>query len=102
MSTELPWSRKKELTNGGNCCDDLTELELVEDGGLTSSIKTNHQNSHLFLGKKPAEKLRECKPHSGCGSLHIERHQFICINRSNTDKDKGITLWSQTIAVDII
>lgn len=56
-------SGKKRLTNSGNCCDDLTELELVQDGGLTSGIETNHQNSHLLLGKKPAEKLRERKPH---------------------------------------
>lgn len=63
---------KKKLTNCRNCGDDLTKLELVQDGGLTSSIKTNHQNSHLFLGKKPAEKLRECQPHLfGFRSLYI-------------------------------
>ena len=56
------WSIQ-ELTNGRNGCDDLTKLELVEDGSLTSSIKTNHQNSHFFLGEKPAEKFRECQPH---------------------------------------
>lgn len=53
----------QKLTNGRNGCDDLAKLELVEDGSLTSSIKTNHQNSHFFLGEKPTEKLRECQPH---------------------------------------
>lgn len=53
----------EELTNGGNGCDDLAKLELVENGGLTSSIETDHQNSHFFLGKKPAEQFRECQPH---------------------------------------
>ena len=38
--------------NGWNGGDDLTELELVEDGGLTSSIETDHENSHLFLANK--------------------------------------------------
>jgi hypothetical protein len=27
----------------------LTKLELVQDGGFTGSIETDHQNSHLFL-----------------------------------------------------
>lgn len=72
MSIQIDSVRNEELTNGRNRGHDLTKLELVEDGGLTSSIKTNHQNSHFFLGKKPAEKLRECQPHSfGFRSLHI-------------------------------
>jgi len=48
-----------KLTNSGNGGYNLSELELVQNGGLTSSIKTNHQNSHLLLGKKPAKKLGE-------------------------------------------
>lgn len=32
------------LTNSGDGGDDFTELELVEDGGLTSGIKTNLQS----------------------------------------------------------
>lgn len=51
------------LTNGGDGGDNFSELELVQDGGLTGSIKTHHQNSHLPLGEKPAEELRECQPH---------------------------------------
>jgi hypothetical protein len=39
----------EKLTNGRDRGDDLSKLELVEDGGLTSSIETNHQNSHFFL-----------------------------------------------------
>jgi len=27
----------------------FTQLELVQDSGLSGSIKTNHQDSHLFL-----------------------------------------------------
>jgi len=32
---------KNELTDGGNGGDDLTKLELVENGGLTGGIETN-------------------------------------------------------------
>ena len=50
-------------SDGGDGGDDFSELELVQDGGLTGCIETHHQNSHLFLGKQPAEELRERKPH---------------------------------------
>ena len=29
----------------------FTELELVEDGGFTGSIKTNHQDTHFLLAE---------------------------------------------------
>ena len=53
-----------KLTNGRDCraifvsitsswaeedLHNLSELQLVKDGGLSGSIKTNHQNSHLLL-----------------------------------------------------
>ena len=34
--------------NCGDGVHDLTELHLVEDGGLTSGVKTDHQDSHFF------------------------------------------------------
>ena len=52
--------RKKGRTNGRDCCHDLTKLELVQNGSLTSRIETHHQDTHLFLGKEPAEKFGEC------------------------------------------
>ena len=57
-----------KLTNSGDGGDNLTELELVQNGGLTSSIKTNHENPHLLLGKKPAKQLGERQTHPS--SLH--------------------------------
>lgn len=51
------------LTNGRNSGDDLSELKLVQNSSLTSCIETYHENSHLFLSKKPAEKLGERQPH---------------------------------------
>lgn len=44
-------------TDSGNGGDDLTKLKLVEDGGFTGGIKTNHQNSHLLLPPQSVEKL---------------------------------------------
>lgn len=35
------------LTDGRDGGDDLSELQLVQDGGLTSGIKTNHQNTYM-------------------------------------------------------
>lgn len=52
-----------KLTNGGNGGDNLSKLKLVQNGGLTRSIKAHHKDTHLFLGKQPAEKLGERQPH---------------------------------------
>ena len=45
--------------------DDLTELQLVENGGLSGGIETNHQNTHLLLTPEPVEQLAECETHDG-------------------------------------
>lgn len=65
------------LTDGWDCRHNLPKLELVQNGGLTSSIETNHKDTHLFLGKKPAEQLGKCQPHflSSGGSLHTNAGQ---------------------------
>ena len=50
-------------TNGWDGGNNLSQLKLVQNGGLTRSIKTHHKNTHLSFGKKPAEKFGEGKPH---------------------------------------
>ena len=40
-------------SNGWNRCDDFSELELVEDGGLTSGIETDHEDSHFLVSEHP-------------------------------------------------
>lgn len=52
-------------TDGGDGCDDFAELQLVEDGGLSGGVQTNHQDSHLLLAPEPVEQLRECETHLG-------------------------------------
>ena len=52
-------------TNGGDRSNNLTKLELVENGGLSGGVQTNHQNSHLLLAPELIEKLGKCKTHVG-------------------------------------
>jgi len=67
LATNIPHSEVDVLvlnsldveTDGGNGCNNLTELELVKDGGLTSSIKTDHKDTHILLAKETAEEF--CK-----------------------------------------
>lgn len=42
----------RELTDGGDGGDDFSQLELVQDGGLSGSIQSHHQDPHFFLAKQ--------------------------------------------------
>lgn len=50
-------------TNSGNSCHNFTQFKLVQDGGLTSGIKTNHEDTHLSLTKELREYRRETNTH---------------------------------------
>jgi hypothetical protein len=50
-------------TNGWNGSDNFTQFQLVQNGGLTSTIKTNHKNTHFFVTKKVTEQLRGEQTH---------------------------------------
>lgn len=45
------------LTDGGDGGDDLTQLELVKNGGFTGGIQSDHQDAHLLLGEEAREQL---------------------------------------------
>lgn len=62
-------------TNGRDGRDDFTELQLVEDSGLSCSVQTNHQNSHLLLPPEPVEQLGERQTHD-CG-FAIRRDGYL-------------------------
>lgn len=53
-------------TDGGDGGDDFTELELVEDGGFTGGVESDHQNAHLLLPPQLIKDLGESETH-GCG-----------------------------------
>lgn len=47
--------------------DNLTELKLVEYGGLTGGVQTHHQYPHLLLAKQPSEQAADCETHLSGG-----------------------------------
>ena len=53
-------------TDGGDGRDDLAQLQLVEDGRLSGSVKTDHENSHFLLAPEAVEYLANAHTH-GCG-----------------------------------
>merc|ERR1711959_360252 len=53
--------------NRRNRGDDLTQLELVQDGGLSGSVESDHQNTHLLLAPQAVEQLGERETHLGGG-----------------------------------
>ena len=50
-------------SDGGNWGDNLTKFEFIEDGGLTSSIETQHEGAKLFLTEERVEKFSKTKSH---------------------------------------
>lgn len=52
----------EQFTNGGNSGDNFAKLEFVQDGGLASSIETDHQDTHLLFAKEVKE-FREAEAH---------------------------------------
>ena len=50
-------------TNCRNRCDNFSQLQLVENGGFPSSIKTNHKDSHFFLAKETLEQTTDHTTH---------------------------------------
>lgn len=55
----------EERTDGGNGGDNLTKLQLVEDGGFTGGIETDHENSHLLLPPQLVKQLGKGETHDG-------------------------------------
>ena len=47
--------------------DNLAKLELVQDGGLASSVKADHQDAHILLAEQLAEDLGEGETHGARG-----------------------------------
>ena len=49
--------------NGGDWSDNLTELELVEDGGLSGCVETDHEDSHLLVSEHSSPDLGKHASH---------------------------------------
>jgi len=74
LSTDIPHCELNVLvldgldieTDSGDCGNDLAKLQLIQNGCLSCSIQTDHQNSHLLFAPELVEELGECKTHD-CG-----------------------------------
>jgi hypothetical protein len=44
-------------TNGGDSGDDFTQLQFVQNGGLTGGVQTNHQNTHFLVAEESVKEL---------------------------------------------
>ena len=51
-------------SDGGYRRDDLSELELVENGGLARGVKADHQDPALLPAAEGAEELADEKTHA--------------------------------------
>ena len=58
-------------TNCWDSGDYLTQLQLVQDGGLTCSIQPDHQDAHFRLADQPLPYLCESKTHGFVRKLTI-------------------------------
>lgn len=74
-------------TNGGDGCDDFTELELVENGGLSGGVQTNHQNSHLLLPPELVKQLRDGQTHV-CGVVWIYATMCCLVIRAQMESSR--------------
>ena len=77
--------RAEELTNCWNGSDNFTKLQLVKNRRFPGSIKTNHENSHLFLAKKTREKFSEHTSHDE--SLSTGENTDLKISSTSTAKN---------------
>jgi hypothetical protein len=75
LSTDIPHGELNVLVldsldveaDCGDGGDDFTELQLVQNGGLSGGIETNHEDSHLLLAPQAVEQLGKGKTHIGGG-----------------------------------
>ena len=55
--------RDVSITDGWDGGDDLSQLELVEDGGLSGGVQPHHEDPHLLLAEEALEQAGEHVSH---------------------------------------
>lgn len=71
LSSDIPDCERNVLvldrlhikTNGRDSGDNFTEFKLVKDGCFTSSIETDHKDSHFLLAEEAIKELGDGKTH---------------------------------------
>jgi len=82
LSTNIPYGELDVLVldrlhveaNRGDGGHNLSKLQLVQNRGFSSSVQTDHQDSHLLLSPEPIEDLGKCETHDcggGCGDVRV-------------------------------
>ena len=86
-------------TNRRDGRDHFAKLQLVEDRGLSSCIKANHQDPHLGLANQSLPYLGESQTHGSerqpseeCDSIGHEPPSAKMATDTNTDVDVGVDL----------
>ena len=64
----------KIQTDSGDGGDDFAKLELIQDGGFSRRIKSDHQDAHLLLGEEPIQQIAYCQPHTD-SCLNVIMHK---------------------------
>ena len=85
LTTDIPHVERDVLVldrldveaDGGDGVDDLTELELVEDGRLACSIEANHENTHLTSADHALPDFTEKGSHSVCVFIFFVKSNFF-------------------------
>ena len=83
--------RAEKLTNCWNGSDNFAKLQLVKNSRFPGSIKTNHENSHLFLAKKTREKFSEHTSHDESLSTGENTDLKISTAKNDSARERGST-----------
>lgn len=71
------------LTDGGDGGDDLSQLELVQDGRLSGGVESDHQDAHLLLAEEALEQRGEHVAHGQAGKRRRkEKEEKVMINKT--------------------
>ncbi|RWW83776.1 hypothetical protein BHE74_00007703 [Ensete ventricosum] len=87
----MRWIIPTDGRNGGN---NLSKLELVKYGRLTSGIKSDHQDPHFLLRKQATKELPEGEPHQDT------LRNNTCINNTKTIVKKNNFNGGAIVVVD--
>lgn len=63
--------RRGGLTDGRDRGNNFSQFELVQDGGLSSSIQSDHQDPHFFLAKQALKSAGQST------HLHLQKEKSI-------------------------
>lgn len=94
----------EHLTDGWNGGDDLSELELVQDGRFTGGVESDHQDSHLLLAEEAFEEGGEHVTHRGSVErlrVLVKNYKSVRPGRSLGESQVGLDSWKTRIRIEL-